>query len=94
MEGPKKGKKIKYDEAVKGYNPQEMKQHHDEIVDTDGFGERSYQRMQESINASRKCTLNQFIAGLGIPMVGRSAGRILNKHFGGDWNAFEDAIKS
>lgn len=27
-------------------------------------------------------------------MVGRSAGRIINKHFGGDWNAFEDAIKS
>ena len=32
MEGPKKGKKIKYDEAVKGYNPQEMKQHHDETL--------------------------------------------------------------
>ena len=72
----------------------ELEQHHDEIVDTDGFGEKSYQRMQKSIDASRKCTLNQFIAGLGIPMVGRSAGRILNKHFGGDWNAFEDAIKS
>ena len=72
----------------------ELEQHHDEIVDTDGFGEKSYQKMQKSIDASRKCTLNQFIAGLGIPMVGRSAGRILNKHFGGDWNAFEDAIKS
>lgn len=47
----------------------ELERHHDEIVDTDGFGEKSYQRMQKSIDASRKCTLNQFIAGLGIPMV-------------------------
>jgi len=31
---------------------------------------------------------------LGIPMVGRTAGRILNDHFHGDWDAFEGAIQS
>ena len=38
-------------------------------------------------------TLNQFIAALGIPEVGRHAGRILNRHFGGSWDAFEQAIR-
>ncbi|MGN0178960.1 MAG: hypothetical protein ACI4DY_05900 [Monoglobaceae bacterium] len=70
----------------------ELDRHKDEIVNTEGFGEKSYQRLQASVEKSRKCTLDKFIAGLGIPMVGRHAGRIINEHFDGDWNAFEQAI--
>lgn len=70
----------------------ELEKHKDEIVNTEGFGEKSYQRLQNSIEKSRKCTLDKFIAGLGIPMVGRHAGRILNDFFKGDWNAFEQAV--
>lgn len=54
----------------------DLEKHKDEIVNTEGFGEESYQRLQNSIEKSRKCTLDKFIAGLGIPMVGRHAGRI------------------
>lgn len=71
----------------------DLEQHHDEIVETDGFGEKSYQRLQASIEKSRHCTLAKFIAGLGIPMVGRHAGRDLDKHFGGSWDAFEQAVQ-
>lgn len=71
----------------------ELDKHHDEIVTTPGFGEKSYTRLQASIEKSRKCTLTRFIAALGIPMVGRHAGRIIDEHFAGDWNAFENAIK-
>ncbi len=70
----------------------ELERYKDEIVNTDGFGEKSYQRLQESIAKSRKCTLDKFIAGLGIPMVGRHAGKIIYDYFDGDWNAFEQAI--
>ena len=70
----------------------ELENHKEEIINTDGFGEKSYQRLQASIEKSRKCTLDKFIAGLGIPMVGRHAGKIINKHFDGDWKAFEQAI--
>ncbi len=63
------------------------------MIQTEGFGEKSFARLQASIEKSRHCTLSQFIAGMGIPMVGRSAGRIISRHFGGDWNAFEQAIK-
>lgn len=55
---------------------------------------KSYERLQESIEKSRHCTLAKFIAGLGIPMVGRHAGRDLDSYFGGSWEAFESAIQS
>ena len=71
----------------------ELEQHRDEIINTEGFGEISFERLQASIEKSRKCTLDKFIAGLGISMVGRHAGKILNEFFDGDWNAFEKAIK-
>lgn len=70
-----------------------LEQHREEIIRTEGFGEKSFARLQASVEKSRHCTLNQFIAGMGIPMVGRSAGRIISRHFGGDWNAFEQAVR-
>ena len=70
----------------------DLKKHKDEIINTDGFGEKSYIRLHNAIEKSRKCTLDKFIAALGIPMVGRHAGRILNEYFKGDWTAFEKAI--
>lgn len=70
----------------------DLEKHKDEIINTDGFGEKSYIRLHNAIEKSRKCTLDKFIAALGIPMVGRHAGRILNEYFKGDWTAFEKAI--
>lgn len=70
----------------------ELEKHHDEIVQTEGFGEKSYERLQASIEKSRRCTLAKFIAGLGIPMVGRHAGRDLDSYFNGSWEAFENAV--
>lgn len=71
-----------------------LEQHRDDIIQTEGFGVKSYERLQESIEKSRHCTLAKFIAGLGIPMVGRHAGRDLDRYFGGSWEAFESAIQS
>ncbi len=70
----------------------ELSRHRDAFIATPGFGEKLFDRLTGLIGKRRECTLNQFIAGLGIPMVGRSAGRILNTHFKGDWDAFEQAI--
>ena len=70
----------------------ELEQHREEIVSTEGFGEKSFERLQASIEKSRNCTLAKFIAGLGIPMVGRHAGRDLDAYFHGSWDAFENAI--
>ena len=72
----------------------ELEKHRDEIIKTEGFGMKSYERLQASIEKSRHCTLAKFIAGLGIPMVGRHAGRDLDRYFEGSWDAFEQAIQS
>ena len=71
----------------------ELEQHRDAILQTDGFGEKSFERLQAAIEKSRTCTLAKFIAGLGIPTVGRHAGRELDRCFGGSWEAFEAAIQ-
>lgn len=71
-----------------------LAQHREDIIQTAGFGVKSYERLQESVEKSRHCTLAKFIAGLGIPMVGRHAGRDLDRYFGGSWEAFESAIQS
>ena len=71
----------------------DLEKHREDIVNTPGFGEKSFERLQASIEKSRHCTLAQFIAGLGIPMVGRHAGRTIDEYFSGDWDAFEQAIK-
>lgn len=70
----------------------ELEQHREDIVRTEGFGERSFDRLQAAIEKSRRCTLVKFIAGLGIPMVGRHAGRDLDRYFHGSWAEFEAAI--
>ena len=72
----------------------DLAQHREEIVSTEGFGEKSFERLQASIEKSRNCTLAKFIAGLGIPMVGRHAGRDLDAYFHGSWEEFEFAILS
>ncbi len=63
------------------------------FVATPGFGDKLFERINGTINNRRSCTMAQFIAGIGIPMVGRSAGRILHNYFKGNWEAFEQAIR-
>lgn len=70
----------------------ELEKHRDDIIRTEGFGVKSYERLQANIQKSRYCTLAKFIAGLGIPMVGRHAGRDLDRYFHGSWAEFEAAI--
>lgn len=71
----------------------QLERHKADIISAPGFGEKSYKRLQAAVDKRRTCTLNQFIAAVGIPEVGRHAGRILNRHFGGSWEAFEQAIQ-
>lgn len=71
-----------------------LEQHREEIIQTENFGVKSFERLQASIEKSRHCTLAQFIAGLGIPMVGRHAGRDLDRYFHGSWEEFEQAIQN
>lgn len=72
----------------------ELERYRDQIIQENGFGLRSYERLQKAINSSRKTTLNRFIAAMGIHEVGRTAGRTISEYFGGSWDAFEKAIQN
>ena len=87
------GKLIKYGWVKNFGDLYQLERHKDEIIATAGFGEKSFARIQAAVDKRRICKLNQFIAGLGIPQVGRHAGRDLSKRFNGSWEAFEQAIQ-
>jgi DNA ligase (NAD+) len=71
----------------------ELEKYKSEIIKLEGFGKRSYDKLIESINKSKKVKLESFIASLGIPQVGRSASKTIAKYFNSDWFAFEDALQ-
>ena len=71
-----------------------LETYHEDIVNTEGFGEKSFAKIQASIDKSRKCHLNQFIAGMGIPMVGRHAAKTISDYFGGDFDDFMSALEN
>lgn len=55
--------------------------YHDEIVQLDGFGEKSYQRLMASVQKARKITLAKLIYSLGILNIGLSNARLLCRHY-------------
>lgn len=65
-----------------------LEEYRDELITIDGFGEKSYENLINSINKSRNTTLERFIVAMGIPNIGRSAAKVIAKHFKGDLNAF------
>lgn len=70
-----------------------LDRYHDEIVATEGFGEKSFEKIQKAVDKSRKCHLNQFISAMGIHTVGRHAAKTISDYFGGDFNEFMDALE-
>lgn len=70
-----------------------LDEHREEIVEMDGFGVKSYEKLWESIQNSRNTTFDRFVVALDIPMVGRTASRALAKQFRNDLDAFLQATK-
>ena len=55
-------------------------QHRKEIITLDGFGEKSFDRLWQSIQDSRNATMAKFICALGIPLVGKNTAKEVAKH--------------
>lgn len=53
----------------------------EQIVEMEGFGEKSYANLAESIEKARKTTLPRLLYGLGIANIGLVNARVLCKHF-------------
>ena len=70
-----------------------LDQYEREIQELEGFGVKSWERLNDAIQQSRNTTFERFIISMDIPMIGRSASRELYRYFNGDLNAFEDAVR-
>ena len=55
--------------------------HRDDIVEMDGFGQKSYDRLMESIEKARHTTLPKLLYALGIPNIGLANAKLICKHF-------------
>ena len=53
----------------------------DVIVALEGFGEKSYEKMIDSIEASRNTTLPRVLYALGIPGIGVANAKVICRHF-------------
>ena len=70
----------------------ELDRHRNEIVNMEGFGEKSWQRLWDAIQGSRNTTFERYLIAMDIPMVGNTASRTLAGEFHGDLAEFEDAV--
>ena len=58
-----------------------LSDHKDVIVALEGFGEKSYEKMIDSIEASRNTTLPRVLYALGIPGIGVANAKVICRHF-------------
>lgn len=65
----------------------------DEITNMEGFGEKSYQNLMDSIEKTRKTTLPKLIYGLGISGIGLANAKVICKYFNYDIEAMKKAEK-
>ena len=59
-----------------------LEQYKEQIIAMDGFGEKSYNNLIQSIEKSRETQLFRFVYGIGILNVGSSNAKLLCRHFG------------
>lgn len=68
-----------------------LTEHRDAIVDMEGFGEKSYANLADSIEKARNTTLPRLIYGLGIANIGLVNAKMLCRHFDYDLDALQSA---
>lgn len=62
-----------------------------QIVVIDGFGDKSYENLQKSIEASRETTVDRLLYGLGIMNIGSATAKLICKYFRNDLDAIRHA---
>jgi DNA ligase (NAD+) len=65
-----------------------------QIIRTEGFGIRSYEKLIEAIEKSKEVKMQNFLVALGINQIGEGGAKRLAKHFKNDINKFLEATKS
>ena len=71
----------------------EVKNYREEWIKKPGFGVKSVDKVLNAIEDSKNCELANFIASLGIPLIGTTASKEIVKVFS-DWDSFMSAVES
>ncbi len=62
-----------------------------EIIEMEGFGEKSFNKLAASVNKARNTSVVRLLYSLGIPNVGLSNAKLICRYFKFDWNAIQNA---
>ncbi len=73
------------------YDIYHIDRYREEIIGLEGFGEKSYDNMIASIEASRKTELARVLYGIGILNVGNATAKLICRHFKNDVEAIISA---
>lgn len=65
--------------------------HKDEITALEGFGEKSYTKLVQAVENSRKVDVNRFLYSFGIDLIGRSASKKILSAFDSDLEKLRNA---
>lgn len=68
-----------------------LKQHREEIVTMEGFGEKSYDNLMDSIENARRVSMAKFLYSLGIGGIGLANAKVIVAHFNKDFEAIVSA---
>lgn len=68
-----------------------LEKYRDEITQMEGFGQRSYQKLTDSIDSARNTTLPRVIYGLGIAGIGVANAKMLCRYFDHDLEKMKQA---
>lgn len=70
-----------------------LSKYREEIIGMEGFGEKSYQKLMDSIEAARHTSLDRFIYSLGILNIGLSNAKMICRAFHQNYEALIHATK-
>lgn len=69
-----------------------LKNHREELILLEGFGEKSIDKLIVAIEKSKECKLESFISALGIPNIGQSSSKTIAKQFNYSFNELFEAL--
>lgn len=70
-----------------------LHEHKNEMMVLDGFGKRSTEKLLVAIEKSKVTTLERYLYGLSIPLIGRTASKTISKYFKGGYVKFIEALE-
>lgn len=68
-----------------------LDRYEEEIVNTPGFGRKSYDNLIESLEKAREVELHAFLYSLGIPNIGVANAKLICKYFSNDFEKIRNA---